>query len=100
MKISSYFIEAAVGIVLGTLLIITLKLILDYSRIEMKKKGEERSEKKCIITEVEYQKVQSNDDYLIDSEWRVTTDCGYTYSVKNKVKVGDTLSVISIKYLK
>lgn len=51
----------------------------------------------CIITQVEFHQVGSISVAQLDPEWKVTTDCGETYTYRREVKIGDTVRIKILK---
>ena len=47
----------------------------------------------CIVTQVEFHQVGSISVAQLDNEWKVTTDCGQTYTYRREVKIGDTIRI-------
>jgi hypothetical protein len=47
----------------------------------------------CIVTQVEFRQVGSISVAQLDNEWKVTTDCGQTYTYRREVKIGDTIRI-------
>jgi hypothetical protein len=47
----------------------------------------------CIVTQVQFHQIGSISVAQLDNEWRVTTDCGETYTYRREVKVGDTVRI-------
>ena len=51
----------------------------------------------CIVTQVEFHQVGSISVAQLDPEWKVTTDCGETYTYRREVKIGDTIRIKILK---
>ena len=51
----------------------------------------------CIVTQVEFRQVGSISVAQLDPEWKVTTDCGETFTYRREVKVGDTIRIKILK---
>jgi hypothetical protein len=51
----------------------------------------------CLVTQVEFRQVGTTSVAQLDPEWKVTTDCGETFTYRREVKIGDTIRIKILK---
>jgi hypothetical protein len=78
------------ALVYGVFLLVKYKGTLKYKPIEI--------DETCIVTEVEFYQIGSISIAQLDPEWRIKTSCGYAYTLRRPVNLGDTIRVKILKY--
>jgi hypothetical protein len=55
------------------------------------------TEIKCLVTHVDFHPMQSISVAQLDPIWTANTDCGFAFTSRYKVNIGDTIKLIKLK---